>query len=85
MFSFALIQIWQNSMNSSLSSESLIKSTEHALNVTHGKKPNPKQNKIYVLALSKETQKLSSFLFQELALGHKVMATDRNLSKHRMY
>lgn len=54
VFSFALIQTWQNSMNSSLSSESLIKSTEHALNVTQGKKTNTKQNKIYVLALSKE-------------------------------
>lgn len=54
VFSFALIQYWQNSMSFSLSIGSLIKSTEHALNVTQGKKTNTKQNKTYVLALSKE-------------------------------
>lgn len=68
VFFFALIQIWQNSMNSSLSSESLIKSTEHALNVTHGKKPNTKQNKIYVLAPSKEIN-TETFQFSFSGIG----------------
>lgn len=74
VFSFALIQTWQNSMNSSLSSESLIKSTEHALNVTQGKKTNTKQNKIYVLALSKEinTESFQFFFFSNWLLGTKL-------------
>lgn len=60
--------------------ESLIKRTEHALNVTQGKKTT--QNKIKAMSSlfqKKQTQKVSSFLFQELALGHKVLAMDRNL------
>lgn len=72
VFSFALIQIWQNSMSFSLPIKSLIKSTEHALNVTAKKKHlNTKQNKTYVLALSKENKhrNFQLFFFRNWLLG----------------
>lgn len=53
-------------MSFSLSIESLIKSTEHALNVTQGEKTT--QNKIKPIFLSKEIY-TESFKFSFLGIG----------------